>query len=117
MLFERPYNFHHLQEQINQYKPYGNGFFKPNIAIKLTKDDVDNPSLIVMGKNSQHVKYCFDDGIDIVIWNGVGDSYFCQNGFCALGHLSNLTYENEQELVFIVDLLLEDASESQVISC
>lgn len=96
----------YLQE-IRQYKPFGNGFFRPNIAIRLTKDDMKTCPWFIMGKDSQHVKYCQEEGLDIVIWDGAGDTYFCKDGFSALGHLQYTEYDGEQQLSFVVDNLLD----------
>lgn len=93
--------------EICKYKPFGHGFFKPNIAIRLTKEDMEAWPWFIMGKDSQHVKFCNDEGLDIVIWDGAGDTYFCKDGFSALGHLQYTEYDGAQQLSFVVDNLLE----------
>lgn len=93
--------------EIKKYKPFGHGFFRPNIAIRLTKADMEDFPWFIMGKDSQHVKYCHEEGLDVVIWDGAGDTYFCKDGFSALGHLQYTEYDGQQQLSFIVDNLLE----------
>ena len=93
--------------EIRRYKPFGHGFFRPNIAIRLTKEDMKSCPWFIMGKESQHAKYCQEEGLDIVIWDGAGDTYFCKDGFSALGHLQYTEYDGEQQLSFVVDNLLE----------
>lgn len=93
--------------EIRRYKPFGHGFFRPNIAIRLTKEDMKSCPWFIMGRESQHVKYCQEDGLDIVIWDGAGDTYFCKDGFSALGHLQYIEYDGEQQLSFVVDNLLD----------
>ena len=97
--------------EIQSFKPFGHGFFRPNIAIKLTKEDMKSCPWFIIGKESQHVKFCQDEGLDIIIWDGAGDTYFCKDGFSALGHLEYTTYEDTQQLCFVVDNLLENEHE------
>jgi len=97
--------------ELKSYKPFGHGFFRPNIAIRISKEDMAATHWFIIGKDSQHVKYCHDEGLDIVIWDGAGDTFFCKDGFSALGHLQYTEYDGEQQLSFVVDNLLEAKNE------
>lgn len=102
-----PFTLDDYLHEINTYKPFGHGFFKPSIAIRVTKDDMKDFNWLIMGRSSQHVRYCHIEGLDIVIWNGAGDTYFCRNGFSALGHMQYVEYDGESEIAFVVDNLFD----------
>ena len=93
--------------EINKYRPFGKGFFKPCIGIRATKDDMKSFPWFIMGRNSQHAKFCHEEGLDVIIWNGAGDTYFCKDGFSALGHLQYTEFGGESQLSFIIDSFVE----------
>ena len=102
-----PFELYEYFVEINTYRPFGHGFFKPQIAIHVSEADMSSIAWSIIGAKSQHAKYAHINGLDVIMWNGAGDTYFCRKGFSAIGHLQYVEFNGFSSLAFVVDDLFD----------